>query len=276
MSAAEHKFPVPNGNGSDEYLQLATNTFNDMVPRWNTTQCAGGLKWQIFPNNTGYDYKSSIANAGFFQLSARLARYTGNTTYSDWASKTWDWMSAIGLIDANSFAVYDGTDDTINCTGIDHDQWSYSASAMLYGSAMLANTSTNDTTWANRTQSLLTNLNSTFFTPYSNASGVMYEQKCEATETCDTDQFSFKAYMGRWMMATAKVQPQLSDDITSLITASAQAAAKSCTGGDDGNTCGTKWYIGSWDGSQGVGQQLSALEVIQGLLAPTVGAPAEE
>lgn len=275
MSAAEHDFPVPNGNDNDEYLKLAANTFNDMVLRWNTTQCAGGLKWQIFPSNAGYDYKSSIANAGFFQLSARLARHTGNTTYSDWASKAWDWMSAIGLIDTNSFAVYDGTDDTINCTAVDHAQWSYSASALLYGSATLANISSNDTPWADRTQSLLTHLNSTFFTPYSNSSGIMYEQNCETTDTCNTDQFSFKAYMSRWMMATTKVQQQLNDGITSLITASAQAAAKSCTGGNDNNTCGTKWYTGSWDGSQGLGQQLSALEVIQGLLAPTVGAPAK-
>lgn len=39
----------------------------------------------------------------------------------------------------------------------------------------------------------------------------------------------------------------------------------SCTG-DNAATCGTKWYTGGYDGITGVGQDMSALETIQGLL----------
>ena len=51
------------------------------------------------------------------------------------------------------------------------------------------------------------------------------------------------------------------------LLASAQAAAKSCNpGGAAGATCGEKWTTGSYDGSTGVGQQMSALEIIGSLL----------
>ena len=44
---------------------------------------------------------------------------------------------------------------------------------------------------------------------------------------------------------------------------SAIAAAKQCTGGERGITCGTRWYEDGWDGTYGVGQQMNALEVFQ-------------
>ena len=122
MSAAEYSFAVPSGSPSDIYYQLAKNTFNDMVLRWNTTQCNGGLKWQIFPSNVGYDYKSSIANGGFFQLAARLARYTGNVTYAEWADQTYNWMESVNYI-SSSYNVFDGAGDTDNCSEVDQSQW---------------------------------------------------------------------------------------------------------------------------------------------------------
>jgi mannan endo-1,6-alpha-mannosidase len=82
---------------------------------------------------------------------------------------------------------------------------------------------------------------------------------------------SFKAYLSRWMAASTKVAPWLYDDIKPYLAASAQAAALSCTGGDDGTTCGTRWWNnGVWDGATGVGQQMSALEVIQSNLIDRV------
>ena len=235
-------------------------------PRWNTSTCNGGLQWQFNPNNAGFYYKSSIANGGFFQLAARLARYTGNSTYSDWAEKTYDWMTSIGLVDSNYY-VYDGTDDTINCTQVNHDQWSYNVGALLLGSAALANINAGNGSplWTDRTRGLLNAAKMTFFSPYDNATNVLYEQKCEKSSTCDVDQFSFKAYLSRWMVAATQMLPELKGEILDLITPSAEAAALSCSG-NDASDCGTKWYIGGWDGSKGLGQQLSALETIQSLL----------
>ena len=268
MTAAERSFPLPSISTQPTYFTLAKNVFNDMVgPRWNTSTCAGGLQWQFNPANNGFYYKSSIANGAFFQLAARLARYTGNSTYADWAETTYDWMARIGLVDPSSFYVYDGTDDTINCTQINHAQWSYNAATMIIGSAVMANINSGNESspWANRTQALLNGAQSIFFSPFANATNIMYEYMCEEASSCDVDQFSFKAYLSRWMVAATQMLPDLKPQIMDLITASAEAAALSCSGPNT-STCGTKWYIGGWDGSEGLGQQLSALETIQGLL----------
>lgn len=104
--------------------------------KWDDSTCGGGLRWQIFTFNAGYTYKNSIANGCFFNIASRLARYTGNQTYADWAEKTWDWMEGVGLI-STDYKVYDGTSDTDNCTSIDHIQFSYNQGIYLFGSAVM-------------------------------------------------------------------------------------------------------------------------------------------
>ena len=270
MSAAEYGFPNPS---NPSWIELATNVFNDLTTRWDTKTCGGGLKWQMFSENAGYDYKSSITNAAFFQLSARLARYTGNTTYTAWAEKTWDWMTDVNLISAG-YNVYDGTDDNINCSRFDNHEWSYNNGAVLYGSAMLANITANTTPWANRTHGLLAASKTQFFSPYPNATNVMFEMWCEKTKTCNNDQYSFKAYLSRWLYASAKMMPELESDILTLMRPTALAAARSCSGGPKGRTCGATWWYPGWDGTVGLGQEMSALEAIHGLLLDARKAPA--
>jgi mannan endo-1,6-alpha-mannosidase len=58
LSALEYDFPIPEGKASTIWLDLSRAVFNSMVPRWDTTSCNGGLRWQIFPANAGYDYKN--------------------------------------------------------------------------------------------------------------------------------------------------------------------------------------------------------------------------
>jgi len=100
----------------------------------------------------------------------------------------------------------------------------------------------------------------------------MYEVACETNGKCDIDQKSFKAHLARWMAATAKVAPFSYSAIYSYLSSSAQAAAKTCTAGTDGNQCGLRWTLEANDGSLGVGEQMSALEVFQSLLVEnTVG-----
>jgi mannan endo-1,6-alpha-mannosidase len=77
LTAAELKFPEPPSEKSPNWLALAQAVFSNQVGRWDTTTCGGGLRWQIFIINAGYDYKNTISNGAFFQLAARLARYTG-------------------------------------------------------------------------------------------------------------------------------------------------------------------------------------------------------
>ena len=271
MSATEYNFPQPPQPYPYSWLDICQNVWGDFVGRWNTTQCNGGLKWQIFPQNKGYDYKNAIANGGFFQLSARLARYTGNSTYIDWANKIWDWSADIGLID-NLYNVYDGTDDTINCTQLDHAQWSYNLASYLYGAAVLQNYTNGSSVWVNRTAGLL-EATATFFSPYENSTNIMFEAECERGMTCNVDQFSMKAYLARWLAGTSKLAPFTQGAIGPLLQTSAAGASSSCSGGPNNQTCGAKWYIGGWDGTSGLGQQLSALEVMYSLLVNSTQPP---
>lgn len=79
-----------------------------------------------------------IANGCFFNLGARLARYTGNTTYSDWAEKTWDWVTGVGFMDAD-YNIYDGAHVETNCTDINKAQFSYNNAVYLLGAAHMYN-----------------------------------------------------------------------------------------------------------------------------------------
>lgn len=94
----------------------------------------------------------------------------------------------------------------------------------------------------------------------------MYEFACEPQNSCNNDQYSFKAYLARWMSQAAIVAPYIADAVWPLLARSATAAAESCTGGATGEVCGTRWYTGGYDGISGVGQSLSALETVQSLL----------
>ncbi|KAF1350636.1 glycosyl hydrolase family 76-domain-containing protein [Delphinella strobiligena] len=267
LSALEYGFPEPpNGtSGNPTWQSLAEAVWNNLASRWNTTQCGGGLKWQVYPQNAGYDYKQTISNAGFFQIGARLARFTGNATYYEWSEKTWDWLTEIGLVNSDG-AAYDGTNDLQNCSSIDKIEWTYNSGMLLYGAASLYNYTNGSQLWSDRVTTLLNNAESVFFNTLSNSTGVMVEQACEPYYTCDNDQWSFKAYLGRWMGKTSVVAPFTREAIMPLLTTSAQAAAQACSGGTDGVTCGARWYLDGWDGTYGIGQQLSALEVTQALL----------
>ncbi|KAL0260511.1 hypothetical protein SLS55_004200 [Diplodia seriata] len=273
MSAAENKYPDP-PQGQPGWLALAQAVFNTQVPRWDNDTCGGGLKWQIFTFNNGYNYKNTISQGCFFNIAARLARYTNNDTYSNWAEQAWDWTVAIGLMDGN-FHFYDGTDDRINCTQINHIQWTYNAGVYLYGAATMWNISAEageetETTgkWHDRLAGIIQGLD-----VFTKNNQVLEEVACEANGKCNIDQRSFKAYISRWMAATTKVAPWTTDILQPVMTASRQAAVSTCTGGDDGNQCGLRWTTGAFDGSTGVGEQMAVLEVMGTALIANVAGP---
>lgn len=136
MNAAEKNFPQP--PSSPSWLDLAKNVFDTQAARWDDSTCDGGLRFQIFSFNSGYDYKSTAAQATFFLLAARLALYTKNETYADWANKAWDWTTQTELI-TKDFKVFDGTRVSDKCNTINKLQWSYTAAAFTYGSAVMFN-----------------------------------------------------------------------------------------------------------------------------------------
>ena len=283
LSALEYQFPPltcqPTTAGFDcanSWYAVSTNVFDKFVTRWqnNSITCNGGLKWQYNPEDTGngWTYKNSVTNGGFFQLAARLARYTDNSTYAAWAQDIWDWSKGVGLIGPN-FHVFDGTSDADgnNCSDVNQDQWSYNIGSYLHGAAHMfaysgsGNGSDGSNLWESRVHYMLDAANQTFFTPYPNATGVVYEQLCEPRGLCNTDQTSFKGNLARWMGKTAALVPSSKQRIMSLLRPSAAAAAFSCSGLGN-STCGTKWYVGGYDGATGFGQQLSGLEVMLSLM----------
>ena len=76
------------------------------------------------------------------------------------------------------------------------------------------------------------------------------------------------------MVATVQLAPFTSDKIMPLLASSAAAAAKQCSGGTNERMCGICWLNGSvWDGTQGAGQQMAALEAFLGNLIEEVKAP---
>lgn len=110
------------------------------------------------------------------------------------------------------------------------------------------------------------------------ANGGVMKDICEQYTACNTDEKSFKAYLSRWMAASTQMAPFIYDQVLSLLQVSAKAAATQCSGNGPvappGETCGLKWYLnGTWDGTDGVGQQMSALEVILGTLIKTTQVP---
>jgi mannan endo-1,6-alpha-mannosidase len=133
MAAAENNFPNP-PEDQPQWLALAQAVFHSQAARWDNKTCGGGLKWQIFTFNNGYNYKNTISNGVYFNLAARLARYTGNETYAKYAEQAWDWTFAIGIA-SPTYEFFDGTDDRINCTGINHVRWTYNVGVYMHGAA---------------------------------------------------------------------------------------------------------------------------------------------
>lgn len=260
MSAAEHNFQDP-PQGKPQWLALAQAVFNTQAARWEKQGCGGGLRWQIFTWNNGFNYKNSISQACFFNIAARLARYTGNQSYADWAERTWDWMVDSQLLDLEKYYIYDGI-HIENCSSITPYQWTYNAGAFLLGAAAMYNYSTSPAQaeiWHERVDGLL-NGSRVFFTGESR--DIMTEVACEPVDLCDLDQQSFKAYLSRWMAATTRWAPWTYPFVKPLLESSAIAAVSTCTGGGNGRMCGLKWNKQNWDGSTGVGQQMAAMEMV--------------
>jgi mannan endo-1,6-alpha-mannosidase len=232
------------------------------------TTCNGGLKWQYTTAaaNGGFYYKNSVSNGGFFQIAARLARYTGNDTYTMWAEKVWDWSTGVGLVSPNG-NVYDGAGDAngLNCTEVNHDEWTYNVGSYMHGAAHMYNITNGSSVWDARISGLVNTAIANAFN-MSNATGIAYEAKCELTDTCDIDQLSFKGYLARWMAKTTILVPKLDSIIMPVLMTSATAAAQACVGPANNITCGAQWYVPGGDGTSSMPQQMAALEVVESLL----------
>ncbi|KAH6626894.1 glycoside hydrolase family 76 protein [Chaetomium sp. MPI-SDFR-AT-0129] len=288
LSAAELNFPNPPSD-QPQWLAMAQSLFNQYASRWDEADCGGGLRWQIFTFNNGFNYKNSISNGCFFNVAARLARYTGNATYAEWADKIYKWQETVGLIAADH-TVRDGVhinpaDKT--CASMDQNKWTYNSGIFLHGASVMYNYTADGgaspgvgaDTWRTRVDGLLQAASTTFFhnnntNPNADASqnpkGVLVEQLCEPSGFCNNDQRSFKGHLTRWLARTAQMAPHTQSTIRPLLETDASAAAAACVGsppapafkGQPGTACGFRWTTGGFDGSVGVGEQMNALSAV--------------
>ncbi len=285
MLAAEVNFENP-VDPDPQWLALAQAVFNTQASRWDTQYCNGGLRWQIPLANNGYDYKNSIANGIFFNIASRLARYTGNDSYADWAEKAWAWTQDVGYIDGN-WNIYDGAHVEHNCTDINKAQFSYVAAAFIQGAGFMYNyvcwvsraspfsllngsllvyvtnnrlQTNGDAEWQNRLLSLTNRSLAVFF-----ADGIAKEPSCELADKvqCTTDMLSFKGYIHRWLAQVTQIAPIMHDTIMPVLKTSAAAAMRNCN--PDG-TCGFRWTTSSYDGNTGAGQEMNALGALMSIM----------
>ena len=272
MDAVERNFTNP-PEGIPGWLAMTQAVYNTMWARWDSSSCGGGLRWQIFTWNSGYNYKNTIANACLFQLGARLGRYTGNTTYLEVAEKVFDWLVDVGYVTmtGGEAHIFDGADIADNCTDITRLQWSYNYGIILGGAAYMYNATNGSSTWESRINILLDGTTSYFF-----QDGVMYEAACQPYNTCNNDQRSFKSIFSRMLGFTSVLAPFTAPIIDPLIKSSALAAARTCDGGYSGHTCSLNWLLQTTDQMYGLGEQMCALEVIQTLLIHDRPAPYTE
>jgi len=135
MSAAELGFPNP-PDDKPGWLELAQSVMNQMIRHHDTDTpaCGGGIRWQNNPLKGGWDYKNMAANGGTIQLGFRLAKYTGNQTYADYATKIYNWLDKSPLI-GSDYTVNDGTDVQKKCIDADQNQWTYNYGLMVSASA---------------------------------------------------------------------------------------------------------------------------------------------
>jgi len=256
MDAAEANFPEA-GNGAPSWLALAQAVFNFQASLWDAATCGGGLRWQVYSFNAGYNLKNTISNGGNFQLAARLARFTGNQTYADWANKMWDWMAGTPLFQyqSNQLYIWDNTDTNNNCSDVAHFAWTYNYGTMLMGAASMYNYTNGSEPWGTRVTQILDGAMNLFF-PTDYGGNIMSEFQCEPPNNCNNDQRSFKAYLSRWMAVTTLLVPSTAAQILPKLQASANGAVAQCDGGANGRMCGSRWYTNVWDGTSGVGQQV--------------------
>jgi mannan endo-1,6-alpha-mannosidase len=272
MTAAEVGFSKPN---SSEWVDYAVGVWNTQAARLDTEEkagtCGGGLRWQIFTFNKGYDYKNSFANGNFFLLSARLAKFTGNATYSQYADKVFKWSRDIKLVDEN-YAVYDGTRATTKCSPVSQILWTNNHGIYTEGAALMYNM-TGAQNWTDAVKGFVNA--SSIYTAKSDS--VIVEVACENNGKCNTDQRAFKGIFARTMARAALAAPIVADSIKNVLSKSAVAAAAACTTGDDPNckfgwaNASSTWEAGSAS-DDNLGEVFSALELVQGLLYPSAKA----
>lgn len=206
-----------------------------------------------------------ISNGGNFMVAARLAYITGNSSYADWADMVWDWMADSQMFERDGqglLYIWDNVNADKDCGDPVNFIWSYNYGVLLGGAAYMYNFTDGAQEWKDRVDELLSSALQLYFPQENGGGNVMVEYLCEDSGLCNQDQKSFKAYLTRWLVATALLVPDTWDIIYPKLMSSAAGAATQCTGGASGSMCSSKWYENTPDGQTGVGEQVSSTYIL--------------
>lgn len=165
--------------GDQRYLNTARYGVDYM---WSHADdvCGGGLWWTV-----NHEYKNAIVNELFIKAAAELDhRLGGNTVYRDRAIRTWHWLRASGMINAENL-VNDGLDGG-SCRNNGGTTWTYNQGVIL-GALVALHRTTGDEGYLDQARELA--LASTH-SQQLNIDGVLTEP-CERTG-CDVNGVSFK------------------------------------------------------------------------------------
>lgn len=126
--------------------------------------------------------------------------------------------------------------------------------------------------------------------PRSTQNGTLTETACAANNNCNVDQLAYRAILARGLADIRALVPTTgrtfscagtgidplrntsasslcpaawttNDRIDFIVQTSAKGAAAQCAGGENGTICGSTWGNSTWDGTEGLGQDLSALNI---------------
>ncbi|KAL4802822.1 putative glycosyl hydrolase [Aspergillus unguis] len=250
MTAAELNFPEQEDQPS--WVSLAQGVFNTQIPRWDESACGGGMRWQIWPYQAGYNIKNAITNGGLFQLAARLGRYTGNETYIHWAEKLWDWSRMTPLV-GPEWKVMDTIRIPDHCKISSDSQWTYNYGAYIGGAAYMYNLTNGGYKWKAGIDGLLGTTWKQFFKKQA-----MSEWWCDLSMTCNRNEDMFKGFLSSWLTFTTTVATYTADEIIPRIKTSAAGAAHQCF---QDKSCGRRWWQENWDGTSSMESDMSALSI---------------
>ncbi|KAI9330730.1 glycosyl hydrolase family 76-domain-containing protein [Obelidium mucronatum] len=212
-----------------KYITVTNNTFYQMYMNWDNS-CNGGIFWsrdRQAPKVNDRYYKSSITNAQFIEMAARLLAATGSNEYKVLFDKTYKWMLSTQLIDPVTYAVYDGLDSR-SCLR-SSDMYSYHAGELIAGLAHIYRY-TKDSYYLQEAHKHWGHVYS-----YYTRANVLVDPFCLIPGNCKTPSgFMWGVYKGLGDLYLVSTDSTVKSQIATVMQASAAANIQA--------TCNTDWY----------------------------------
>jgi mannan endo-1,6-alpha-mannosidase len=226
---------MPNGV---KYLDVAVNTLREVYEQWSTDTCQGGIYWSRDRTASADNrrlYKSTITNAQYVTLAARVYIITKDKTYLDRAEAVYNWMKSSGLITPEG-GVLDGA-FAPTCSQFNRNELSYISGTTLGGIGWLYAATKKDV-YVQDAQRILKRSLDIF------SKDNILTDPCEAEKKCQANQVqpkgtAVRGYMYLWNnMEDATVR----SSIERVVSASLSGMAPTC---NDQWGCNSLWSPGS-------------------------------